>query len=193
MDNIIRPEQLIYSLWDQVMRQGHGALVPDLWTRPDIAMYFHVRVDVSNFGYENDGNTHHKEWERHFYRNVHVLVTARHRCYVAVVENEFDITRVPAEAWKNTSNHDSCWHSDGLRVFHEVLDQAWEHCWSHIPEEHRRSPNQMHSYCTFGAGLASPHVLSFVKIKRRDTADHYFDGLESVTPVKFKLSIEDTE
>lgn len=193
MDNIIRPEQLIYSLWDQVMRQGRDALVPGLWDRPNIAMHFQVRVDVSNFGYEKDGSTHHKEWERSFYRVIHVLVTARHRCYVAVSTNEFDVTRIPATDWKNTSNHDSCWHSDGLRVIHNVMNEAWEHCWSHIPEEHRGTPGAMHAYCTFGAGFSSPNLLSFVKISRRPAGDYYFDAIEKVEKVKFKLEIGDAE
>ena len=190
----IRPEQLIYSLWDQVMRQGRDALVPGLWDRPDIAMHFQVRIDIENYGYEKDGHTFHKEWERKFRRIVHVLVTARHRCYVAITESSFNLNEVPAEAWINTSNHDSCWHSDGLNVFHKLFMEAWEHCWSHVPEQHQETPAAMHKFCQFGAGFASPHVLSFAKIEREaipDARDNYFDRIKSVTPVKFGLTIKE--
>lgn len=175
------------------MRQGPDALVPGLWDRPDVAMHFQVRIDVENFGYERDGNTHHKGWKRRYHRVIHVLVTARHRCYVASTQNAFRIEEVPLDAWVNTSNHDSCWHTDGLGVFHKSMTEAWDHCWSFVPKEHRDTPASMHKFCQFGAGFASPHVLSFVKIEReplKDAQDHYFDRIKSVKPIKFGLTLE---
>lgn len=190
----IRPEQLIYSLWDQVMRQGRDALVPGLWDRPDIAMHFQVRIEVDNHGYEKDGHTFHTEWVRSYHRIIHVLVTARHRCYVASTQGVFHLEEVLPDAWVNTSNHDSCWHTDGLQLFHKSMMEAWEHCWSHVPNKHRVSPNAMHKFCQFGAGFASQHVLSFAKIEREPIDDSkyaYFDRLKSVKPIKFGLTIKE--
>lgn len=190
----IRPEQLISDLWHQVMSQHRDCMIPGLWNeRPDVAMHFQVRIDVDNHGYENNGNTFHPEWVRSYHRIVHVLVTARHRCYVAVTHGVAHVTEVLPSHWVNTSNHDSCWHSDGLQVFHRTFMEAWDHCWSHMPKEHQETPASMHKFCVFGSGFASVKPLSFVTIERApipDARDTYFDRIVSVKPLGFKIVLD---
>lgn len=119
----IKAESIIHAAWDQVFR---GNLIPDPWSS-NLALVFNVEIGVQNFGYERDGNTHHPEWERDFFRSLVIVVTARHEVFLRkspahVSDREID--KIPALEWVNTSNHDSCWRSDGLREIWETLMEA---------------------------------------------------------------------
>lgn len=54
-------------------------------------------------------------------QEVAVLIVAPHSVFFMEVEDRiFDLTKIPLDKWENTSNHDSCWRSDGLRKLTET-------------------------------------------------------------------------
>jgi hypothetical protein len=187
--NLIRPESLIQDLWNQVFRSELGSWAWD--RKPNLALHFATRFDVSNHGYEKDGRTHHPEWEAKYFRMIHVIVTARHRAYVAVSSSHEDATRLVPTLWRNVSNHDT-WPSTISSVFHDQMMAAHQHCWAHVPEEHCIAPAHMHIFTIFG-GFAFATPLAFVEIERCEKPgerDDYFDAIKSVKPVQFRIRVE---
>lgn len=200
--NLVQPDKIIYSMFMQLLRGGRDAMFPDAWDNdPNLGLYFALRLDVNNYGYKKDGNTRVPGWERDYHRMIHVIVTVRNRCYVAVTGDAqpqvFNVEQVPVELWSNTSNHDSCWYSDGLRVFHEQVGAAWDHCYEHVPKEHR-PPNRysMGTFTTFGDGFLGNNLVNFVRIKREPIPDRnkslhgYLDQITEVKKVGFKVVLE---
>lgn len=176
---IIKAEDIIIAQYDQFF--GHDAVVENAYYT-DLALYFEVNINVENFGYERDGNTHHEDWARNFYRDLKIVVTAKHEVFV----------KMGAGDWVNTSNHDSCWRSDGLRIIWETMHEGWEHCWKHVPEEHRVTPAQMHRHCTINGGCFSKGAVQFMRVKTElKEGDHYRRVLTEARRVKFSVQIEE--
>lgn len=89
---------------------------------------FSCQLDVENMGFRKDGYTQVFSWKGEFCIQLGVIVTRQHNVFVAV--NMFTrgekICRIENLPWENTSNHDSCWRSDGLdlRKVWGCLDKA---------------------------------------------------------------------
>jgi hypothetical protein len=207
MDRIIAPENLITGAFDQFFER-EGLLFDAGREDPNLALAFSLSLSMENFGYEKDGNTHHEEWRRRYDRKLHFIVSSRHRVYVAVIADErSDEGRkvwfakpweVPVHMWTNTSNHDSCWRSDGLRIVHTEIRSAYEHCFAWMPEEHSRG---FYAACanihtTWGPGLCNGPLFSIVRIQRKEHEDphirqhHYHDCLAKVEEVKLKMEVQ---
>lgn len=171
--------------------------------RQDYAMYFQIEMRADNHGYEQDGSTFHKEWEATSVRMIHIIITRGRRVYVYVDElldlpNKYDLRTGDPTVFKNESNHDSCWRSDGLSVitstYFEVCSEVWPDT---IPEPHRRCPRDTDVYATlvplFG-GTRLP--FQFVKITRGPLPNDdrsnsgYFDQLTKIERVPFKIVLE---
>jgi len=71
-------------------------------------LLFNLDISISNYN-EIDFNERQYMW---------FLLTRNTSVFVAIPNMEDDHwyhwTEIPASAWKNTSNHDSCWRSDGV-------------------------------------------------------------------------------
>ena len=90
--HLVNAESLIRDLWYQIFRSEEGGIPASQrqnlqYKRPGLALYFKVDINISNYGYEKDGNTYRPEWKRDFRKRVHILVTINHRVYVAVTDN----------------------------------------------------------------------------------------------------------
>lgn len=176
---IIKAENIIIAQYDQFF--GYDAVVENAYYT-DLALYFEVEISIENFGFERDGNTHHEDWARAFHRSVKIVVTAKHEVFVKVGDGD----------WENTSNHSSCWRSDGLRVIWETMHEGWKYCWEHVPEEHQNSPAEMHRFCTINGGCFSKGAVRFMRVKTaRKEGDHYRRVLTEMRPVKFTVQIEE--
>lgn len=189
---IITAESIIYAAWQQVFREG---LVPNAWTS-GLGLFFNVEIHIENFGYERDGNTHHKEWERDFYRSLQFVVTARHEVFVRKSESHVEAIRedkLVAGQWQNASNHDSCWHSDGLRCIWETLVEGHEFCWGHVPDAHQKSMNEMNRHCSVNTGVFSRGLIQLVRVETESDPERSgWRRLVSLKHVPFNLSLERT-
>lgn len=185
---VIKAEDVIVSQWEQFF--GHRGVIEGSY-QTDLGLLFEVEISAENFGYEKDGNTHHEEWERRFFAVLEIVVTARHEVFVRRHGNPVSMSK-GAGPWVNTSNHDSCWRSDGLRQIWETLVEAHEHCWSHMPEQHAKSMNEMHTHCNVNGGVFSKGAVQFVRVKSQPgDGTRYGRDLVEVRRVGFKVIVED--
>lgn len=192
--NIIEAESIIRAAWDQVFGRD---LIADAWNS-DLGLYFHVEVQLENFGYERDSTTFHEDWARSFYRSLHFVVTARHQVYLFKTEDPVSALDTPLDPaqWVNTSCHDSCWRSDGLRAIWETLREAHEFCWGHIPEAHRRSMPEANYHCSVNSGVFSRGLIQLVHVRSEADPAQTFSGsrrLTALSKASFTLSIQKSE
>ena len=128
---------IICSLYEQILdcRYSKNKDLPR-----NTAILFSVRVDAESMGFENDGNTRHDEWRRRMLARCYVLITTNYKVFFARGEDCLSVheSDLPTpSAWKNVSNHDSCWRhsfdSELIELCHECADWAWEN----VPDEHK--------------------------------------------------------
>ena len=97
---------------------------------PNQGCLFSCQLDVENMGFRKDGNTQVFSWKGEFCIQLGVIVTHSHNVFVGVnmFERPQKICRIEDLPWENTSNHDSCWRSDGLdlRKVWDCLDKSNE-------------------------------------------------------------------
>lgn len=189
---LITAESIIHTAWDEVFR---GDLIPDPY-RSGLGLLFNVEINIDNHGYEQDGSTHHADWERSFYRSLLFVVTARHEVFLRTRNHPGMSTDEPHGAtglWQNTSNHDSCWRSDGLRPVWETLCEGHAHCWAHVPEPHQASMNTMHTHCHVNTGPFSRGLIHLVRVvTEADPARSGWRRLTSLQNAPFRLVLEET-
>jgi len=142
-----------------------------------------------NYGYEKNGSTHHKEWDKRYQRTIHILVTQRHQVFVAVTHPRED---VEISNWVNSSNHDSCWKSDGLNIFEKVAWDAYEHCFAFMPDEHRPAPIAAHTFTQFADWHFGRLPFEIVKVKGKYGGD-YRNFLTEIKKVDYQINILDPE
>jgi len=99
---------------ERVWDRGDDGL--SLLTDPGISM----KVDLSLTHY-----TDNKTYERR--ETIHWLFCNRVSTFAAMEGDErwFDAAIIPVDVWKNTSNHDSCWRSDGVDSFLTKVYFKW--------------------------------------------------------------------
>lgn len=157
----------------------------------NIGIRFHVQVECHNHGFEKDGNTYHKEWGKHYLKYVSIIVTRYGRVFVAVSDN-MDVGVVAPELYENTSNHDSCWPSGIEDPINKEFWSAYAHCWDHVPEEHQKLPAlaDIEGRLT---NIFRRQPFDYVRVKHEllDDGEHYFRKLTEITPVKFKVVLEE--
>ncbi|MFO7819747.1 MAG: hypothetical protein R6V17_05855 [Halanaerobacter sp.] len=155
---------------------------------PSLAMFFRVTLSIHNYGYEKDGNTPHPEWRCAFYRDISIIITARYRVFVAIDDAKPTEERIDPGKFQNTSNHDSCWKSDGLACIWQTIMQGYDFCFAHVPKEHRPIPSEMPLHLGLGRTPFFYDPISFVRVEFEGEK-----GLKSIKPLKFKIEIQDEE
>lgn len=187
----------ISNIYDQVRRQNMVLCKEDKRYYADndfvkdysVALHLVLVVSAENSGYEIDGNTRRPEWRRHFRKEMHFLITGDHRVFLAIVNGKaFGLKDIPLESWKNTSNHDSCWRSDGVQSpITAMMFEAWEHCFSHMPKEHLHEKLRS-SGVDMVLDESGGEVIRFVRIKHEandheDTYHRKITSVKKLTPV----------
>lgn len=162
----------------------------------ELAAYFVLEVGCDNHGYENDGSTYHKEWERHAVRFVHVVLHKRHRVYVAVTSDTRLKLRdlVQLKMFKNVGNHDSCYKSSLEDVMSKLYFEVYAEAWDHVEAEHRRIPA---SSVDVNFHWLFNDIIQFVTVTREriintvESMDGYLDRLTDVKPLSVKLEVSE--
>ena len=193
----------IAGIYDQVRRQNevvtsyegrqHVHYDNNFLKDRSVALHLVLEVTADNHGYEHDGNTHHEEWERHFGKEMHFLMTGNHNVFLAVVDWKWNYLKdISNSAWKNISNHDSVWRDAIQSSITELMFEAWDHCFKHMPEEHLREKLK-----SSGVDMRlSDHgggVIKFARISHEavNTMDTYFRKITSVKPLKAVIGFKD--
>jgi hypothetical protein len=158
---LIRAEDIICGLASQFVVHNRNIL-------SNCGILMSLRISCDNHGYERDGNTFHRNWRRSYRKNIHFIIVKHHSVFV-VITDEYDWRKIPMSEWKNTSNHDTCWRSDGLcDIFTETM-KAYHACYDHVPEKHRPAPIAANISATFSPALRNP--LTFVEVVKKYSED----------------------
>ena len=140
-----------------------GNLLGTLWDslRPERSVYCEagesevgllVTLDLRLSHYTNEGDEYHGS------ALVHTLFTANTSVFVHTSRSRRRWQEVIPEGWANTSNHDSCWRTDGLRHLHllhgtlcdEMNKKITGHGFSAL------SPRDFSQFCTLGTLAGKP-------------------------------------
>jgi hypothetical protein len=115
--------------------------------------------------------------------NVHVWFT---------VGPDYNPMDVPLSKWKNTSNHDSCWRTDGLnRPLSEVYFRFCDLAQDCVPQHQRVAPMEVHTNCFAGGGaLGIGSFFDLYHIWFNSTEDEGF-VIKSLKPSLLKIGTED--
>lgn len=154
------------------------------------AMYFKIDYDLHNYGYDVL-HLHHPEWERHYRKIIHIIVTQTHNVFSAVTAAS--VEEAPLKDWQNPSNHDSCWSSDGLRAVHNVAAAAYDHCFAWMDDVNRPAPALTNPLVQFSRWHFGRPPFEIVKVKGIYDAPAYRYLLSSIQKCGVQLNIVDVE
>lgn len=187
------PTSIIVALFEQLM-DWHVAR-PDLPSEEahKYGMLFTADVSCNNFGYENDGSTHHREWEAAYRKFLHIIILRPRQVFVAI-SNEPSWKAIPLDEFENTSNHDSCWRTDGLRAITNQYFTSHDACFSHMPDEHKQAP----CYSSAGVSLIPLFgpLFRFVKADTElfdDGSYHHKRKITSLKEVQFSYVLKEDQ
>jgi hypothetical protein len=134
-----------FSKNKDVFREGYEKVTKGI--------HFCVEVDSECMGFENDGNTHHPEWEGRCVVFFHAIILADHKVFTYLQETRTVPTNgIPQTGWKNTSNHASCWRQ-GLDELTAIGFSAADTAWQNCPEEHTNNNKDTRVDFSLGHGL----------------------------------------
>jgi len=110
------------------------AMLPK-FSDPKLCLVMCVDLSWTDHGYDEDGNTKIRD-TRKFGKNLWV-VFHRPNNYTKVLVSDKDLllrfyksstsTEIPEYNFKQFSDHDSCWRSDGFRWMFETFVEAWDY------------------------------------------------------------------
>ena len=133
-------------------------------------IYFIVRLSAYNPGYEKDGNTYHKEWVKAKHSFFHIIFLSRRNVFVSISDKD----KIPdPKKWKNTSNHSSCFRSDGIANLSTLYFKMNDDIFEGVPEEHKQAPIMGNVRMALNHALYNGPVFRFVKVKRQLNDSHY--------------------
>ncbi len=124
------------------------------------AMIITVHASVSDFS---------KEVDKEKQTTVYVMYAGLHSIFCALASdadgNYRGFENIPHTEWENTSNHDSCWRSDGLSFFPKLFfDMAKE-------VNPNKPPGELDSYTSLG-GMGKS-VVKHTKVVLERQRDGY--------------------
>lgn len=187
MTTIIDAESIIVNLVEQFCNNDN--IVSN--AKEDLAFATTLQIRCDNNGYVN--NTYHAKYESHYSKFIHIIINNSRRVFIAV-NDEINIFKVDPSEFENTSNHDSCWQSDGLNIISQEYFKSYNACYDNVPEKHRVPP-----ILADINGIFSPFFRPIVNYARIEYTDDespnnisgYFKKLISIRKVNFTIHVED--
>ena len=91
---------------------------------PQVFQHEHVLIRVRVL-FSADFSDSASEEDREARDSVYVMYAGQHSIFYAFAHDEDGfyrhLSKIPAGDWKNTSNHDSCWRSDGFSFLSKIF------------------------------------------------------------------------
>jgi hypothetical protein len=107
-------------------------------------LLFTLDVSCSCFGYD-EKDKYHEEWYKEERKQISIIVAGNHSVFVNLIDTDFR-NKLRLENFKNTSNHDSCWRSDGFSDVNGFFREMYERVYSNMPEKKRPCMNDAHFF-----------------------------------------------
>jgi hypothetical protein len=151
MSFAVETDRLLYTLWD-TLRPERPSIFDHPYSPKDGEPGLLVTLDLRLSHYANGGDEYHRS------ALVHTVFTANTSVFVHTSRDFQRWQEVIPEGWANTSNHDSCWCSDGLRgmdLLHGVLckemnEEITGHGYSAL------APREFSQFCSLGTIAGKP-------------------------------------
>jgi hypothetical protein len=122
---------LINGMFEQIVRYNKSFSTNE-------GIYFRCKIECEYIGYEQDGNTHHPEWEGKDAKDFHIIILNPHKVFTCITESSGTCSEIPsAELWANDSNHHSCWRDVLLRHLIDIMFYCYDKAFENCPEEFR--------------------------------------------------------
>lgn len=174
--NLIEPRDILCGLASQFVVHNRNIA-------SDCGILMSLRICGDNHGYEKDGSTFHKRWIAHYTKTIHFIVVNPYSVFAAI-SDRYDWRSISMDEWKNTSNHASCWRTDGFRdIFPETM-KAYHVCYDHIPEKHRPVPVSAYITASFSPAIRQP--ITFVSVTKKSNSDGFYN-LKSIRELNPKF------
>ena len=106
--------------------------------------------------------------------SVHFAFTKNTSVWFSCSDRLWRWNDIPIEEWRNTSNHDSCWRTDGVE---SVLTQLYFEWTRKINPN--KAPKDISKFCTMGVMLCSPWEYVLVECEN-DPNESYWQVLKSI-------------
>lgn len=153
----IEVDRILYTLWDTLRpadvswADTRETSRPDGGfdkTRPGLLVSLDLRL------------SHYALSQEEYHRSAmaYVVLTGNTSVFVATTTDHTRWNELPGNAWANTSNHDSCWRSDGFRFLSTMYFNMCEEMNLEI-RAHGSSPlapNEFHQFCSLGSIAGKP-------------------------------------
>jgi hypothetical protein len=107
-------------------------------------LLFTLDVSCSCYGYD-ENDKYHEEWAKEERKQISIIVAGNHSVFVNLIDTDFQV-KLNLENFVNTSNHDSCWRSDGFSDVTWFFWKMYERVYSNMPEDKRPSMNNAHFF-----------------------------------------------
>lgn len=160
----IDADRLVATLWEQFRPEwpseaGTERLVEAHMRRQDGRPLDHglvVTLDLRMSHFSLGGDEYHRS------ALVHTVLCGNTSVFTCTTRGFRKWNEIPFEEWENTSNHDSCWRTDGLRHFHllhcKFADEMNEEIRSH--GSNGLAPREFNTFVSLGtiAGRPWTHV-----------------------------------
>lgn len=133
------------------------------------------------YGYAEFGVTK-PAWASHERHSISIIVAKQHNVFVNI-GNINNLTY-----YKNTSNHNSCWKSDGFVLLHDFAYKMYNRVYANMPKEKR--PNMINADFYIWDWLRTfmqPVSINCKSINCKSIEDNYY---EQITDLK-KIHITD--
>lgn len=190
----VEVDSIICSIFEQFVDNWGNSNSP---FKDNQGAVFSVRIDHDNYGYDKHGN-HNSDWENHSNIFCHFIILAS-RCVFYAMEFEkdgrsvMDWKLIPLDKWKNTSNHSSCWRTDGFSDMNQDDYQAYERANGNVPEENRPSYNETHKFNLLGHSLGTGDIMKFVEVQHSpsENRNDHRRVINSIRELKVRMIIED--
>lgn len=136
-----------------------------------LGLLVRLKMETSDFGYGEDGNTLEREPQNHRKELCFLFVRPSNYTKVFLFEPKQDeycwLHKDNGQLWNLESDHDSCWRSDG---FHRVTDVYFELC-DPICKARDCAPKDVH---TFNCLSNDPQYVELETFEQNDpTADRF--------------------
>lgn len=147
----IELDSLLGTLWDN-LRPDRQSFLGERSRPQDGEIGLVVTVDLRMFNYASNGEEYRRS------ALVHTVFTANTSVFVHTSLDHKRWQEIIPESWANTSNHDSCWRSDGLRGLHLLNNTFAKEMNEEIVADGGSSlaPRDFSQFCTLGTIAGKP-------------------------------------
>jgi len=167
----LKLDSMIRMLVDQELDRKESVKILDPFVFQELGIYRKLGVYLPVFlkavDYEND---------KADYTRIFMLFTGNTSVFYAH-SSVGTIETIPNDSWVNTSNHDSCWRSDGFVFLHQIQEDLCRRVNPNVP------PYELHTEARFTIGCSYP-IRHCIVSYRKARYNSFKNEIVNIKPVE---------